>query len=138
MKAGYDESTKLDNRRYTMQYQYIYSVAVTLIAMTFILSAINGLKNWQNTVAMMQAKGMPQADLLLKLTTILKFVAGTMLITHFHADLAAAGLLIFTVLATLIFNNFWKEAGMQRQMLYFGFLSNLSIIGGLALVLAIG
>ncbi len=121
-----------------MQYQYIYSIAVTLIAMTFLLSATNSLKNWKNTVAMMQAKGMPQADLLLKLTTLLKYTAGIMLITHFHADVAAAGLLIFTVLATLIFDNFWKETGMQRQMLYFGFLSNLSIIGGLALVIAIG
>lgn len=117
---------------------HIYTVATTLIAMTFILSATCTLKGWGNTVAMMKAKGMPQANVLLVLATILKYVAGIMLLLHYHADVAAAGLLGFTILATLIFDNFWKATGMQRQMLYFAFLSNLSIMGGLLLVIGLG
>lgn len=121
-----------------MIYENLYTIATTLMALTFMLSATSTLGHWKNTVAMMTAKGMPQANGLLILATILKYVAGIMLILHYHADLAAAGLLGFTILATLIFDNFWKETGMQRRMLYFAFLSNLSIMGGLLLVISLG
>jgi putative oxidoreductase len=120
-----------------MLYQTLYSIALTLMAMTFLLSATNTVRHWQNTLGMMKAKGLPQAAMLLALATLLKFTASIMLILHFHANLAAAGLLIFTVIATLLFDNFWSATGMQRQMMYFGFLSNLSIIGGLLLVVSI-
>jgi putative oxidoreductase len=120
-----------------MFYDTLYYVAPAMIALTFILSANNTLGNWKNTVAMMQAKGLPQANLLLFLATLLKYTAGTMMILHFHSSLAAMGLLIFTVLATIIFDNFWSATGRDRQMLYFAFLSNLSVMGGLLLVLSL-
>lgn len=120
-----------------MNYQYLYSIALTLMAMTFLLSAIGTLRHWPNTLGMMQAKGLPQARLLLALATLLKFTASIMMIMQFYPNLAAGGLFIFTVLATLIFDDFWKESGMARQMKYFAFLSNLSILGGLLLVVSL-
>ena len=79
-------------------------------------------------------KGMWFANVLLALAMILKYIAGAMLVTHFYADVAAAELLILTVIATLIFDDFCKAQGFQRQMLNYAFLSNLSIIGGMTLV----
>lgn len=121
-----------------MKFDIIYFVAVTLIAATFILSAASTFKRWASTVGMMEAKGMPFANALLVCVVILKFVAGAMLILHFHADIAAAALLVFVLMATLIFHSFWREQGMERLMHYFAFLSNLSIMGGLTLIIANG
>jgi uncharacterized membrane protein YphA (DoxX/SURF4 family) len=77
------------------------------------------------------------SELLLLMATGLKYVASLMMIFQFHPNLAALGLLGFTFLATLIFDNFWTKTGLERQMRYFAFLSNLSIMGGLLMVVAI-
>jgi putative oxidoreductase len=111
-----------------------YTLSLTLIALTFLLSSIKTLQNWQDTVGMMKAKALPQPNLLLALATILKITAGLMLLFQYQVSLAAIGLLFFTAMATLIFDNFWSATGMERTMRYFGFLSNLSIMGGLLLV----
>ncbi len=118
-------------------YQYFYTISVVFMASTFLLSAISTTLNWENTVGMVKARGLPYANLVLFFATLLKYVASCMLIFQFYPNVAAFGLLGFTVLATIIFDNFWSETGMQRQMKYFAFLSNLSIIGGLLLVVAI-
>ncbi len=113
-----------------------YTIAVIFMASTFLLSAISTTLQWENTLGMVKARGLPQANVLLFLATLLKYVASIMMIIQFYPNVAAFGLLGFTFLATIIFDNFWSETGMQRQMKYFGFLSNLSIIGGLLLVVA--
>ncbi len=119
-----------------MTQQLMYHVGLTCIAMTFILSAIKTFPIWQDTIGMMQAKKIPQANVMLMLATLLKFIAGLMLLLNFQTTLAATGLLIFTVIATLIFANFWQAKGMERRMSFFHFLSNLSIVGGLLVVIS--
>lgn len=114
--------------------QVFYTISVVFIASTFLLSAINTTRNWENTLGMVKARGLPQANLLLFLATLLKYVASLMMIFQFYTNVAAFGLLGFTVLATLLFDNFWSATGMERMMRYFAFLSNLSIMGGLLLV----
>lgn len=118
-------------------YQVFYTISVIFMGSTFLLSAISTTSNWENTLGMVKARGLPLANVVLFLATILKYVASSMMIFQFYPNLAAFCLLGFTILATLIFDNFWRSTGMERQMKYFAFLSNLSIIGGLLLVVAI-
>jgi len=114
----------------------IYTIAIDFMALTFLLSAIHTSLKWEGTLGMMKARGLPQPELLLLMATGLKYVASLMMIFQFHPNLAAFGLLGFTFLATLIFDNFWSKTGLERQMTYFAFLSNLSIMGGLLMVVA--
>lgn len=114
--------------------QVFYTIATDFMAATFLLSAISTTFNWEGTVGMMKARGLPQPELLLLMATALKYVASLMMIFQFYPNLAALALLGFTAMATLIFDNFWSKAGMERRMTYFAFLSNLSIMGGLLLV----
>lgn len=118
-------------------YQLFYTVSVIFMASTFLLSAISTTLNWENALGMVKARGLPLANVMLFSATLLKYVASCMLIFQFYPNVAAFGLLGFTILATIIFDNFWADTGMQRQMKYFAFLSNLSIIGGLLLVVAV-
>jgi putative oxidoreductase len=47
-------------------------------------------------------------------------------------------LLVFIVPVTLVFHNFWAVPQAQQQMQLVNFLKNLSIAGGLLIVLARG
>ena len=47
-------------------------------------------------------------------------------------------LILFTVVTTLLFHNFWAFEGGDYQVQMISFMKNLSITGGLLLVLAYG
>ncbi len=117
--------------------QIVYTIATDFMALTFLLSAISTTFKWEGAVGIMKARGLPQPEILLLMATVLKYVASLMMIFQLYPNLGALALLGFTVMATVIFDNFWAKAGMERQMTYFAFLSNLSIIGGLLLVVVL-
>lgn len=62
---------------------------------------------------------------------VLKLGGGLMLLFNFHTRWAAWMLIVFTVLATLLYHMDWSGADGQMQMT--NFLKNLAIIGGLLL-----
>ena len=63
---------------------------------------------------------------------------GALVLIGFQARLAALALVVLTVLAKLIFHDFWSLAGAEREMQFINFLKNLSMIGGLLLVVGFG
>jgi len=51
---------------------------------------------------------------------------------------AALALAVFTLLASLIFHNFWAVPEAQKMVQNLMFMKNLSVIGGLLVLAAIG
>lgn len=113
----------------------LYHLAMALIGSMFLLSGIYTAFNLQGTLGLIRSKKLPLAKLGLFCTLVLKIFAGVMIIINFHAQIAAASLLIFVIAATFIFHNFWSMSGRERMSHYFAFLSNLCILGGLMLVM---
>lgn len=65
----------------------------------------------------------------------LSFVSCALLLSGWHADLGALGLIVFTVCATAIYLRFWQvqdpfKYGAMRN----GFLANIGLLGGLILL----
>jgi putative oxidoreductase len=56
----------------------------------------------------------------------------------FKARLAAALLAAFTLLASLLFHNFWAMPADQAMVNQLMFMKNLAIVGGLLLIVAHG
>jgi putative oxidoreductase len=52
--------------------------------------------------------------------------------------LAAAGLILFTIAASLIAHDFWTLAGPERSMQQIQFMKNLGLIGGFLLLIGSG
>jgi putative oxidoreductase len=109
-----------------------------LLALIFVLSAIGKLKAWAGTAGMMAAKGLPAPQLLLGLAIAFELLGGLSLMTGIRARIGALLLIVFLVLATVLFHNFWAYAGPEREMQMVHFLKNVSILGGLFLVAARG
>jgi putative oxidoreductase len=86
---------------------------------------------------MLAAKGFPYADIVLILTIVLEIGGGLLLIVGVQARAAAFALAAFTIVAGVLFHDFWTRFGggdFINQLNHF--LKNLAIVGGLLHVAA--
>jgi len=75
---------------------------------------------------------------LLAIATALEVLGAISLILGLKARWGAAALLVFLVPVTLVFHNFWAVPAQEQQMEMVNFMKNLSIAGGLLIVLGRG
>jgi putative oxidoreductase len=109
-----------------------------LLATIFILAGIQKLAAYDQTLGYMEAQGLPFAGVLLVLAAIVEIGGGLSILTGFLTRIGALGLLVFLVITTLVFHDFWNLAGAERQTEMTSFLKNLAIMGGLLLLMAHG
>lgn len=102
----------------------------------FVISALGKLTNWHGTVGYAGTKGISEA--LLAIATALELLGGLSVILGFKARWGALALLIFLVPVTLVFHNFWAVGPAEQQAQIVNFLKNVSIAGGVLIVLARG
>jgi len=102
-----------------------------LLALMFLLAGLNKISGYAGMQGYMDSMGVPGA--LLPLVIALEVLGGVTLMLGWHTRLTAFLLAGFTLLATLIFHS---NLGDQTQMLFF--MKNLSIAGGLLLVVSHG
>lgn len=118
----------------------LLSVAGRLsIAAIFLLSAVgNKIPNFSAIADYMAAKGVPAPQVML-LGAIVFMVAGSVsLILGYRAREGAGLLLVFLVLATYFFHDFWNLTGQEREMQTIQFMKNLSMMGAMLFVIANG
>ena len=110
-----------------------------LLALIFILSGFGKITGYDGTAGYMASKGMPMIGVLLPLTILTNWAAASLLAVGFKARWAALLLAGFSILATLIFHNFWTVTdAMQHMNQQINFLKNVSIVGGMLMVFAFG
>ncbi|MEO6408674.1 MAG: DoxX family protein [Burkholderiaceae bacterium] len=109
-----------------------------LLALMFVLAGLSKITGFAGTVGYMSAKGIPAAEVLAVLTILLELGGGLALMAGFHARWAALGLALFTLLASVIFHNFWAVPEAQKMVQQLMFMKNLSVVGGLLMVAALG
>ena len=108
-------------------------VSRILLAIVFLVAGFGKITNFAGTVGYVTAGGFPMPELFTVLAIIFEFGGAILLITGFHARVAAWMLIVFTAIATVAYHN---NFGDQAQMLMF--MKNLAIIGGLMQVAMYG
>ena len=84
----------------------------------------------------MAARGVPAARIVLIVGSIWQIVLGLMLIFGVLLAPAALGLILFTLIASIMFLNFWDRSGPEKVVQRNAFLSNIAIMGALLMVAA--
>jgi len=110
---------------------YIHLAGRILLAVIFILAGIGKIKDPAGTIGYMQSVGLP--GMLLWPTIALEVLGGLAIVVGFQTRLVAFLLAGFTVVAAVMFHN---NFGDQMQMIMF--LKDISIAGGLLLLVASG
>ncbi len=119
--------------------RFLPLVGRVLLALIFLTSGFNKITGWSGTADYMAGEGMPMVPLFLAGAIVFEIVGGLSVMLGFKARIGALVLVIFLIPATIIFHDFWTvEDAMQRRMQMIMFMKNLSIMGGLLLVMGLG
>lgn len=79
----------------------------------------------------MADRGVPQARLVLIVGSLFQIVCGVALMLGLYVAAAALGLVIFTLVASVMLVNYWDMEGSARDNAITTWKSNLAIVGGL-------
>ncbi|HEY9068088.1 MAG TPA: DoxX family protein [Burkholderiaceae bacterium] len=109
-----------------------------LLALIFILSGVGKIGGFAGTAGYIASKGLPMASVLAALTIVVEIGGGLALATGFLARWAALALAVFSVVAALIFHNFWAVPADQAMNQNIHFMKNIAIAGGMLMVFAFG
>ena len=124
-------------------------LARLVLSPLFIFGGVNHLLNWNGTIKFMTSKGMGMesvfgssspmvGQVLLAGATALLILGGLSLLLGFHARWGAVLLIVFLIPAALIFHDYWHYDGQIQQLQMTNFMKNITIIGGLLMVVAFG
>lgn len=105
-----------------------------LLSLVFVVGGFGFLMNFASTTAFVASGLTPWglagvATLATIIAIVLKLGGGLMLMFNYKTSVAAWMLIVFTLVATLMFHMSWGGEGGQMQMT--AFLKNLAIVGGL-------
>jgi putative oxidoreductase len=112
-----------------------------MIATIFLMSAVgNKIPKFNDVAAYMAAEGVPLPNLMLVGAIVFLIAGSVSVILGFKVRIGAALLLIFLILATYFFHDFWTLEGQeqQMQMQMIQFMKNLSLMGTMVFLMANG
>jgi putative oxidoreductase len=109
-----------------------------LLALMFLVAGYGKITGYDDAAGYMVSAGLPMVGVLLPLTILLELGGGFALIVGWKTRWFALALAAFTVLATLLFHNFWAMTGDAVMANTLFFYKNVAVIGGLLTVFAFG
>ena len=110
-----------------------------LLVFLFIYSGFNKIFGFQGTEAAIASKDVPLPAIATIIAIVVECVGGAMIAFGWKARWAALAVIAFTLVATILFHNFWAmtdPAAISSNKI--NFLKNIAVIGGLLLVFAFG
>lgn len=107
-----------------------------LLGGAFVFAGLRNIVNRTTLVGLMTTRGVPQARVALYLGIAWQVVWGVLLIVGPWTAFAAAALILFVIVATPMFNNFWDHRGIDRANRINGFVANIALTGGFLLAMA--
>ncbi len=109
-----------------------------MLAALFIIAGFGKIGGFDATVGYIASKGLPMPQVVAALTIALELGGGILLAVGFKARWVGLALALFTLVAAMIFHNFWAVEAAQKMAQQTNFLKNIAITGGLLMVFAFG
>ena len=113
-------------------------IARILLALMFLLSGLSKFAGLEGTAGFIASKGLPMAQLLAIGAAVVETLGAVLLIVGWQARWGALALAAFTLIASLVFHNFWALPAGEQMMEQLMFMKNIAVIGGLLTVFAFG
>ena len=109
-----------------------------LMAVLFLPAGISKIAGFAGTVGYIASKGVPLPEVAAIIAIIIEVIGGIALILGFKTRWAALALAAFTLVATVMFHNYWTLPAEQQMMQQLMFMKNIAVIGGLLTLAAWG
>ncbi|MGF6723245.1 putative oxidoreductase [Paraburkholderia sp. GAS41] len=113
-------------------------VARILLMLLFVLFGWSKLTGFSGTVAYMTQTGAPMPEVSAIIAVVMEFVVGVAIVVGFYTRPLALLLALYTFGTALIAHHYWTMSGAEQYMNMINFYKNVSIIGGLLLLVVTG
>ncbi|WP_239369852.1 DoxX family protein [Mesorhizobium retamae] len=118
-------------------HEEILFVGRLLLGGAFIFAGLRNIQNRSFVAQLMSTRGVPQAPTVLWLGIVVQGIAGALLIAGICTAASAALLLLFLIVATPMFHNFWDyQPGPDRVAKINGFVGNVALAGAILTLIA--
>ena len=112
--------------------------ARVLLALMFLDSGYGKIGGFAGAAGYIASKGLPLPQVLAGAALAVELIGALLLVIGWKARWAAAALAAFTVVASVIFHNYWAVPAAEQMMQKLMFLKNAAVTGGLLMVVAFG
>lgn len=113
--------------------RWISLLGRVLLSLVFIVSGVGKVLDPAGTLAYIESAHLPMPQLAYVVALVVELGLGLALLLGFRAQLAAAGIALFTFVTALVFHS-----NMADPLQVIMFLKNMTIVGGLLIVIAFG
>ncbi len=113
-------------------------IARLMMSLVFLMSGLDKALHWSAGLAEIEAAGLPLARWALAATVIVQLGGGLPLALGLWMRLGALALAGFTVLATVLFHDFWNATGETWQHHFTTFMEHVAIVGGFLAIMVTG
>ena len=107
-----------------------------LIALLFVPAGISKIFGFAGTVGYISSVGLPLPTLAAIGAIIVEVGAGLALLAGYRTQVVALILAAFTLVAAVVFHNFWAAPAEMAQMQQIMFFKNIAVVGGLLILAA--
>ena len=111
-------------------------IARILISFLFVFAALSNINHAKQLITDISQKAVPLASMVFYFGVSVELISGLCLMVGYKVNLAIPVLVIFIILATLLFHDFWHAEGEFYRVQCLSFVTNLSTIGALLLLMA--
>jgi len=108
------------------------------LAAIFVLSGLQKLVDFTGTVTMIAGAGVPLPMVAAAVAVVIELGGGLAIFAGWMTRVAALAIVVFLIIVSPIFHNFWTMEGEARMMNQIMFLKNVSMLGGFLLLMAFG
>ena len=109
-----------------------------LLAAMFLMAGYGKIGGFAGTVGYISSVGLPAPQVLAAAAVVVELVGGALLLIGWKARWAALALAGFTVMASVLFHNYWAMPAAQQMVQQLMFAKNIAVTGGLLMVAALG
>ncbi len=109
-----------------------------LLAFMFVVAGWGKLTGFAGTVGYVASVHVPMPEVATALALVVELGGGLLLALGWKARWAALALAGFTLVASLVFHDFWNMSGAEAMTNQLFFFKNVAVIGGMLMVFAFG
>lgn len=117
---------------------FVMLIARVCLSLIFVVAGAMKIMQFDHYQALMIAQGVPHAEILLIVAIVFELGGSLLVFFGLFARFGAFILFLFVLPVTYFFHGFWGMEGAEMVNQVHHFLKNLSILGGLLYVLAVG
>jgi putative oxidoreductase len=109
-----------------------------LLSILFIISGFEKISGFEGTVGTIAGHGLPMPQVLAAGAIAIELGGGLAVLAGWKTRWVALALIVFMIVITPTFHNFWGAPPEQAMNQQINFLKNVSILGGIFLLFAFG